>query len=802
VLEGNEVGCEDITTEDKPVCACEECVRTLSFVYTGKSCPSNQQLTGKCTDSGPNPFIAGYRITNALDPTEVLATGQVQQNEDITIDAVSASGCIPDTLAVSISVPTGEVTQTFTIDSSCSGGRGLILTEDYGAFESYGYSCGATDVHNCKQTISYGLKVCNTGSDDQTIYDWFLKSKDTISNAEVFTDLLEGVNPEDIMLSPSECYYDTKSYDVNRCQEENYCVDITSNATNPVTGIPKNCPSSDQIKFGWPPLVPPDDTPQPSPAPSPAPSPGPTSTCVIDVELDGCPQYNLSLANNCEGRPQVITFRYNGGDCSQSDNLQTRQKFFCVDENGGPPPRSALGTESFIEAVPTNGGDLYFSGVVKVGEAFTLNENMNFDKLSADMTISTFTRDGSTLLQRNDVHLSCSQPLYLFDKFGSNQVIEWIETSGRVVTNRQSDVPTGNIKVQLDVAPDVKPVRLLEMQVITSAQDAPIDYTSQVAGQLLTPGVPIELPGFDIDIDLSTRSRYTFFTTIIGETEDGTNMCNGNSFLECTIGFNLNPTFPTFVPTPRPTVTPFPTGAIATTPCQIASSIGCTVTSPALSDVTCDNLGGGSATCPANEKILRAYFEYDGSQGDSVFVLGSCDKSEYIKATVNSGGIVEFNNRADDVCDVLTVEMFQSEDSGSISSADIDVPCPGPWTIGTEILPGLKLAYYVSSSDGGNSFNVNVLQATVQIDYIGSNTGNSPLTVTSGSFSSPSGAGAITNLPTIAQRSRTVVKSETQVLNLSDLAGQTLDFSMNLSGVSANQFALACQTASSYQITV
>jgi len=245
-------------------------------------------------------------------------------------------------------------------------------------------------------------------------------------------------------------------------------------------------------------------------------------------------------------------------------------------------------------------------------------------------------------------------------------------------------------------------------------------------------------------------------------------------------------------------------GAIATTPCEIASSIGCTVISPDLSDITCDNLGGGvSATCPANERILRAYLEYDGSLGPSVFVVGSCDKSEYFARTVNSGEVLDFNNRASDVCDVLNIEIFQSEQSGSsISSADVPVPCPGPWTIGNEILPGLKLAYYVSSSDGGNSFNINALEATVQIDYFGSNTGNIPLRVTSGSFSSPSGAGAISNSPTIAQRSRTIVKSETQILNLSDLSGQTLEWSLNLSGVSANQFAIPCETTSSYQITV
>ena len=127
----------------------------------------------------------------------------------------------------------------------------MILTESYGAFESTGYSCSETDVHDCKQTLSYGLKVCNTGSTDEAIYDWFLKSKDTETNTEEFCDLLEEVNPEDVMLAPGECYYDTKAFEVNRCVDSNYCVDLSANATNPFTGIPKDCQSTDETKFGW-----------------------------------------------------------------------------------------------------------------------------------------------------------------------------------------------------------------------------------------------------------------------------------------------------------------------------------------------------------------------------------------------------------------------------------------------------------------------------------------------------------------------------------------------------------------------
>lgn len=443
-----------------------------------------------------------------------------------------------------------------------------------------------------------------------------------------------------------------------------------------------------------------------------------------------------------------------------------------------------------------------------VGEVFTLNQDKEFDKLSADMTIRAFSSQGGTLLQQNDVHLSCSQPLFLFDKFGSNQVVEWIETDGRVVNDKDAEVPTGTIIVQLAATPDTKPVRLTEMQVITNVQDEPIDYTPQVAGKILEPGAPIELEGFTVDIQLSTRTRYTFFTTIIGETLDGTNMCNGNSFLECTVGFNLDPVFPTAVPTPRPTLTPYPTGDAATTPCEIASSIGCSVLKPSVG-LTCDQLAGDvDATCPADQSLLSAFLEYDGTSGDQVFILITCDKSEYFARPVNAGDIIEFSNRASAACDEITVEMFTVEDGSegdSISSADAVVPCPGAWTIGNEILPGLKVAYYVSTSDGGNSFNVNALEATVQIDYFASNIGNSPLIVTSGTYSAPSPfeTGAFSAVPaTIAQRSRAILKTETKTIGLSGQSGQSLDFTMSLSGTSASQFALPCDTASSYQINL
>jgi len=140
----------------------------------------------------------------------------------------------------------------------------------------------------------------------------------------------------------------------------------------------------------------------------------------------------------------VITFLYNGGSCGQSDNLQPRQKFNCFDTGDGPP--TATGQESYITAVPRGSTNdfVFFAGTVPVGEKFTLNAARIYDKLASEMTITIYDneQDGN-VLQVVDVHLSCSQPLILYDKYGASEVTQWVETSGRVVSLRQSGVVTG-----------------------------------------------------------------------------------------------------------------------------------------------------------------------------------------------------------------------------------------------------------------------------------------------------------------------------------------------------------------------
>lgn len=439
---------------------------------------------------------------------------------------------------------------------------------------------------------------------------------------------------------------------------------------------------------------------------------------------------------------------------------------------------------------------------------------MTFDKLSADMTITMYDSQGGNVLQVTDVHLSCSQPLFLFDKFGASQVVEWIETSGRVVSDKQSNVETGTIEVKLDASTDVvKPVRLLEMTVLTNTQDQPIDYTPQVAGMVLEPGATIELPGFEIDIELSTRTRYTFFTTIIGETLDGTNECNGFSFLECTIGFNLLPVFPTAVPTPSPTITPFPTTDPETSTCVLNSEITCNVLS--LEGLACDQISAPPGdSCPVGAELLVAYLNYDGSQGDSIFVEVTCDKSAYIEQTVQAGETIAFRTRANS-CEEVTFSVYSSNpDTGgsSISSTSVSTRCPdGPWTLGATVAEVFVLEAFIDTEDDGATPRIYVGEVEVELNFIAENAGQFPLTVVSGEVSdviagADSGIGGaflVAGLPLdLPTRSRATLESINEKISLLGRNGDTLTYTFSLLGQTNNEFALPCEDETSITLTL
>merc|ERR1711865_1103242 len=139
--------------------------------------------------------------------------------------------------------------------------------------------------------------------------------------------------------------------------------------------------------------------------------------------------------NDCIDPTRTITYKLNGGTCAQSDSMMSRSLFTCDDASSGQTVGTA-GTY-YIEATGS-GNNVYFSGSVPVGSEYTLNAGRAFDSLGS-ATIKVYTSQGGDVLQTVTLNdMTCTNPLFLFDKFGASQVTEWVETSGHVVTSKVS----------------------------------------------------------------------------------------------------------------------------------------------------------------------------------------------------------------------------------------------------------------------------------------------------------------------------------------------------------------------------
>jgi len=812
-MEGG-VDCEEIPPESQLQCSCPECVRELTFQYTGASCA---ETADGCTQFGTNPTTALVVVSDALNAETQYFQGEVTIGDTITIEDAD---CLPDGLIATIGVPGGDVSQAVIIDSQCDGGDGIILGEEYGAFESVGYSCDENDMHNCLVEIIYETEVCNIGESDEQVYEFDITVNDTVC------DMLEGVPPEDLELAPAECFAAVKEEFVNRCETSEYCSTAHVNATNPITGPP--CEGKEEIKFNWT-----QATLPPTPV-TPAPSPAPTSSCIIDVSLDGCFNFTPIGDNNCQGRPVVISFRYNGGDCSQSDNLQDRQKFDCFDSSN-PPPTTA-GTVAYITATELGGGDTYFEGFVPVGDVYTLNDDRSFDKLSADMNITIYDPMGSSdpativnganIMQTIFVHLSCSQPLFLKDRFGASQVVEWIEADGRTVSCFVQ-TETGSLTLSLNATgiEGADAVRLLEMNVISNTEGF-INYTEQVNGVILTGGEVLELSPINVTLDLTERQRYTFFTTVVGETLDGSTECNGFDFHECVAGIALPPLFPTLAPTASPTITPYPTPDPETSDCLAEAVIECIVQDPFGLD--CDSLSAPTAPrCTPGAELSVLVFEYTGAgcgttedctddgtppYPEEVYIeITDCETSGFFQGTAFLGDKITVNSRGNFLCDTLDIviqtvdfdEEAEENNGETLQTLSLSTDClpePGQtWVIGSDY-GAMRLVQYTSDLDGIQS-----AFASILMNYAISNPGAFGATITSAvlnsGFTGPDQQ-LLVEPTVVGARSRLQLASESMTLDLIAASGTTVEFALSVAGSTDNSAALPCGDDAAYSLSL
>ena len=124
---------------------------------------------------------------------------------------------------------------------------------------------------------------------------------------------------------------------------------------------------------------------------------------------------NLFAQDCCDqgGKPSGLTMEYVGGSCSSSNNTQG-SKTECDNFGGG------LGSPSSVYIVVSEdddgGGDSYFSGNVDINSTFTADNGG--DKFPSKIFFRIFSSQGGALLQRNEIHTSCSADLILGQQFG------------------------------------------------------------------------------------------------------------------------------------------------------------------------------------------------------------------------------------------------------------------------------------------------------------------------------------------------------------------------------------------------
>jgi hypothetical protein len=272
-----------------------------------------------------------------------------------------------------------------------------------------------------------------------------------------------------------------------------------------------------------------------------------SKSCILDIDIIDCKPKSDLLGDRCDSipictqvcqqRPFEMSFRYNGGDCSQSNNSQP-VLFECNDFNGGPP--SEEGVVAYIQAFELEGGELYFRGLVPVGEAFRIEiwQVLFEERTSANMNITIYDPKGETdrelivrpenIMQTIKYHSSCSRTLSLNDKFGSAQLVEFVnEYQGRVTCFIKAILA---LDIQPPILTNGDGVRLTSLKMLTNIFGV-IDKTENVNGIVINDVANETIP-IEITLDLTVYQNYTFFTTIVGETVTGGDECSGDNFFE------------------------------------------------------------------------------------------------------------------------------------------------------------------------------------------------------------------------------------------------------------------------------
>ena len=294
----------------------------------------------------------------------------------------------------------------------------------------------------------------------------------------------------------------------------------------------------------------------------------PNTTCVVDVtiscdsnvltpQVEPCDDIRVPPFDQCEFDPYEISLRFNGGPCGQSENLADRRPLDSCREFGNISTASGedeyyLVVHSLDDSVP-----LSSEYVVAVGDTFTVSTNSVNATVDAPLSLlpsqlQVTIYDNAlqlNVLQEISFTTSCTEPrLFLFDRFGSLQYTSLRnEEQGDIPPVVPDDFFLRDISMLLTIKGlGTNRVRLDEANMIVNFSSEVQNFTSRIAGGPLVDRQISLLLDAPYTIDLSNRTRYTAFVTVVGSTsfvndqgEEEVEICHGFDFYEFIAGISL-----------------------------------------------------------------------------------------------------------------------------------------------------------------------------------------------------------------------------------------------------------------------
>jgi len=126
--------------------------------------------------------------------------------------------------------------------------------------------------------------------------------------------------------------------------------------------------------------------------------------------------------------PDQLFLQYTGDGCGATVTNQEDGKWSCTDFAGGPSGDPDVYIIVNSSSTPTS-GTIWFAGNVSQGGTFLASSGAS--NFSSNSYIHIYSQQGGTLLQRLQIHTSCSTPIVVGDQWGAIRLLSVIMTNGQ-----------------------------------------------------------------------------------------------------------------------------------------------------------------------------------------------------------------------------------------------------------------------------------------------------------------------------------------------------------------------------------